>query len=119
MKRLIWAGAICVLLASILAFGNYTVKTNCRELLAGVEECKATQNKISAQEKAEILENKWVEKEPLLSIFVNRNTVQEIGVHIALIQQNATEPDSLDYAAACREVQVLITHAIKNQRLSF
>lgn len=119
MKRLIWAGAFCIILAAILAFGTHTVKANCRELLSDIEACENEQNKISALEKAEILENKWIEKEPLLSVFINRNIVQEIGVHIALIQQTAVEPDSLDYAAACCEAHVLITHAIKNQRLSF
>ncbi len=119
MKRLIWVAVFSAVLVAIIAFGNYTVKSTCSDLLAGIEECKSEQNKISAQEKAEILENKWIEKEPLLSVFVNRNIVQEIGVHIALIQQTADEPDSLDYAVACREAHVLVTHAIKNQRISF
>ncbi|MBP3692513.1 MAG: DUF4363 family protein [Clostridia bacterium] len=119
MKRLIWAAGLSILLVAIVAYGKFTVKANCNELLSDIEICKNEQNKISAQQKAEILENKWIEKEPLLSVFINRNIVQEIGVHIALIHQNATEPDSLDYAAACAEAHVLITHAIKNQRLAF
>lgn len=119
MKRLIWAAALSVLLCAILAVGNYTVNINCDRLLLSVEACKNEQNKISAQERAEILENDWVKKEPLMKFFINRNIVQEIGVHIALIRETSREPDSLDYKSACRETEILLTHAIKNQRLGF
>ncbi len=118
MKRLIWATVLSFLLVAILIFGNFVVKTNCQILLDAVQECKTTQDKNSALQKAENLENMWVKKERRMAIFVNRNIVQEIGLHIALIKQTAAEPDSLDYLAACRETEILITHALKNQRFS-
>lgn len=119
MKRLIWAAALTFLLAAIIVFGKYTVTSNCRALLDEVEACQSEKNTASAIAKAEALENKWNKKEWLLSIFINRNIVQEIGVHIALIKQTASEPDSLDYGICCREAYVLLSHAVKNQRLSF
>lgn len=119
MKRTIWAGVLSCLLAAILVFGNRTVKQNCNLLLEQVDGCKAEKNKASAIKMAEALEDEWIQKEGLLSVFINRNIVQEIGVSVALIKQYASKPDSMEYTAYCTQTQVLITHAVKNQRLSF
>lgn len=118
MKRLIAAGILAVLVTALCIGGNYIMQHSCNNLLEMIDDCKSAENKNSAYKKAEKLEDEWVKKETLLSLFSNLRMVDDIGVAISRISAYSDNPSGPDYIAACREAEVKLTHMRENERLS-
>ena len=118
MKRLIPAGIIALVLAVTFIAGNRFVQNNCRMLIEKTRICEECTAQKTALQNANELEALWNKKEPLLSVFTNLKTAQDIGIAISRIKVAAKEPQSTDFLFACREAEIMLTHLMKNEKLT-
>ena len=109
MKRLIPAAILFVLvitayITSLLYITNSCDKT---KALLDVSVTAYKENK-TAQKEAKEIENFWNKKEPLLSVFVNHDRIDDIETAISLLNVYAKMPDNDLFYEYADNVKILI-----------
>lgn len=116
MKRLISASVLLVIIVSLCVLNALTVKSAYDELLQKLELCIAeynTDNVERAFESATDLENDWKKREEILSIFVDHDIIDDLGVSISRLPSLANKKSDT-FLAECNAVKVALTHMIKD-----
>lgn len=121
MKRLIFALFLLILIITICILGRLYINKNINELEAALEELITafTQNNFtSAEDLSNKLEQDWVKKEEKLSVFVNKSTIEEIGLTVARIKSCAKHQNA-DFLTECESLSVLLAHVKNDENLPF
>ncbi len=116
MKRLISASVLLVIIVSLCALNALIVKSAYDELSQKLEVCiteYSADNIAKAFESATDLENDWKKREEILSIFVDHDIIDDLGVSISRLPSLA-DKKSNTFLAECNAVKVALTHMIKD-----
>lgn len=107
MKRLIAAFILIFLVAGLIITSTYTVELCCTSLLDTLNLCE---EEFRAQKNTDPslsqLLSKWESYEPMLMIFANHDTLEEIGYSIARVRLG----DSEDFLKESAELKERINH---------
>lgn len=119
MKRLIAAGGLLVFIIVACVVGNSVIDGAYGKLTNDIPKCiSAAQSgdKNQAKSMAQNLEEYWQEKEMLLFIFVNHDTVEDISASLSKLSAFTTPDDFAEYIAECTEIITEITHIKEESR---
>lgn len=119
MKRLIPAAILFVLvivayITSLLYITNSCDKT---KALLDVSVTAYKENKTAKKEAKEI-ENFWNKKEPLLSVFVNHDRIDDIETAISLLNVYAKMPDNDLFYEYADNVKILIHQIMEDTKFT-
>lgn len=116
MKRLISASILLVIIVTLCIVNAFTVKSAYDDLSQKLELCISEYNSDNiskAFESATELENNWKKREEILSIFVDHDIIDDLGVSISRLPSLANK-ESDTFLAECNAVKVALTHMIKD-----
>ncbi len=116
MKRLISAAILLVVIILLCTINAVTVKSAHTALLEGLEVCVESYGKNDtegAYQSAAALESDWEKREEILSIFVDHDIIDDLGISISRLPALAKE-DSDTFLAECNAVRITLTHMIKD-----
>ncbi|MCI8361016.1 MAG: DUF4363 family protein [Clostridiales bacterium] len=122
MRRMTTALVLVLLLSGICVTGICTVNHHYKKidrLLDGAIDCYEQGDLERAAALAVDIENQWVQSERYLSLFVNHDTVDEVGVSISKLEPLALSGDWADYLAACKNAHLQILHIRENEKVNF
>lgn len=122
MRRLTTALVLILLLGGICVTGIWTVNHHYEKidrLLDQAVDCYEQGDMERAAALAVDIENQWVKSERYLSLFVNHDTVDEVGVSISKLEPLALSGDKADYLAACKNAHLQLLHIRENEKVSF
>ncbi len=115
MKRLIAAFILIFLVAGLIIASTYTIQLCCASLLDTLnlceEEFRAQKNTAPSLSK---LQKDWERYEPMLMIFTNHDTLEEIGYSIARVRLG----DSEDFLKESAELKERIHHLKISEKFS-
>lgn len=119
MKRLIPAAILFVLvitayITSLLYITNSCDKT---KALLDISVTAYKENK-TAQKEAKEIENFWNKKEPLLSVFVNHDRIDDIETAISLLNVYAKMPDNDLFYEYADNVKILIHQIMEDTKFT-
>ncbi len=116
MKRLISAVILLAVITALCVINAVTVKSAHTKLSEKLEICIEAYNKDDTEKAfntATQLENDWEKREEILSIFVDHDIIDDLGVSISRLPALAKE-DSDTFLAECNAVKITLTHMIKD-----
>lgn len=116
MKRLISASVLLVIIVAICIVSAITVKSAYHDLSQKLEVCITeynAENIAKAFESATDLEKDWKKREEILSIFVDHDIIDDLGVSISRLPSLANKKSDT-FLAECNAVKVALTHMIKD-----
>lgn len=122
MRRLTTALVLILLLGGICVTGIWTIDHNYEKitgLLDQAVDCYESGEMDKAVALAVDLEQQWVKAERYLSLFVNHDTVDEVGASIAKLEPLALSDDKADYLAACKTAHLQLLHIRANEEVNF
>ena len=105
MKRLIAAAAAAALVLGLAIFCNFQTKST----------AKAVAQKTTGQEQEFC--RYWAQREPVLSLFMNHTTLQEIGLATVKMQTAANNGEFFEVSAAAREIEYTVQKAYEDEKL--
>lgn len=120
MKRLIAAAVLIILIAVSCVTNTLYIKKSYNELKADIDEIKTAfaVSNTSAAQKAERFEEKWVEKEAVLSLFANHEIVDEIGVSVSKLPIYARFNSGDMFLSECRSIELELLHMLKDTQIT-
>lgn len=121
MKRLIislaFFGAIAAISFLGISFVNNTYDS-LTDLLDKAEHAAQEQNFEKAEELCNEVEKVYVKRERLLSAFVNRGVLDEIGLTISSLSPLANEESKAEFFSNVKEAKTSLKHIKNDQALS-
>ncbi|MGN0114503.1 MAG: DUF4363 family protein [Acutalibacteraceae bacterium] len=113
MKRL-WAALImAIVIAAIIICGLFFIKKYSKEVNDTLKYAAEAANADDMQTAAMLCENaedKWVNAEKVLRIFVNANELSEIGLTITTLPEYAKNDEKAELLAGIKTAQVQLIH---------
>lgn len=122
MKRLLTALVLALLLTGICVIGVCTIDRQYEKMDGLLEEaidCYENGEMEKAPALAVEIEKQWVETERYLSLFVNHETVDEVGASIARLEPLALTDDVSDYLAVCKEARLRLLHMRGDEKVDW
>lgn len=116
MRRLIAAFILILIVGGLIFASLYTTRYCCDKLIEKVDICEQNfkENKNIASSLNE-LEDYWEKCEPMLMIFANHDTLEDIGYSIARLKAG----DSEDFMKESAELKERIYHLKISEKFSF
>ncbi len=119
MKRLIIAGVLLVVVIATYLTSLFYITDSCDTAKSMVENSITVYNKNeTAENEAKDLENYWDKKEPLLSIFVNHDRIDDIETAISLMNVYAKIPKNELFYEYADNVKVLIHQILEDTKFT-
>lgn len=119
MKRLIIAGVLLVLVIATYLTSLFYITSSCDKAKVMVEDSiKAYSQTKAAEAEAKSLENYWDKKEPLLSVFVNHDRIDDIETAISLMNVYAKMPENELFYEYADNVKVLIHQILEDTKFT-
>ncbi len=119
MKRLIIAAILFVLVIATYLASLFYITNSCDTARAMVESAvKVYTEKETAEKDAKELENFWNKKEPLLSVFVNHDRIDDIETAISLMNVYAKIPKNDLFYEYADNVKVLIHQIMEDTKFT-
>ena len=114
MKRLIAAAAAAALVLGLAIFCNLQTKSTAKAVAqkTGAILASAAAQKTTGQEQEFC--RYWAQQEPVLSLFMNHTTLQEIGLATVKMQ---TAANNGEFFAAAREIEYSVQKAYEDEKL--
>jgi hypothetical protein len=122
MKRLGVSLVILALIAAICIVGIIFIQIRYEEvdkLLVQCEDFMEQDDWKSAARCANTAEKVWMKSEKGLSVFINHDLIDEVGLCIASISPYATPDTKQDFFAACKTAKTALLHMKNDQIISF
>ncbi len=119
MKRLIISFVFVAALLSFAVYGSFAVRTVGGELSDMLDSAISDAEKgdmASAKKTAKRIEDKFVEAEDKLSLYLDHQIVGKLGADIAQLYYLADEETKNDFSAYCRSAKVTVTHIISGEK---
>ena len=120
MKRPIIAVFLVIFTVLISFIGQICVRNVATGVTKTVEECQnlyLSGDKNSAQELALKIEKKWDKQAELLSLFINHNSIHEIGVSIAKLPPLIKSGSNDNLLTECKVIEVLLRNQKEELRI--
>ncbi len=117
MKRLIAAAAAAALVLGLAIFCNFQTKSTAKAVAqkTGAILASAAAQKTTGQEQEFC--RYWAQREPVLSLFMNHTTLQEIGLATVKMQTAANNGEFFEVSAAAREIEYTVQKAYEDEKL--
>lgn len=118
MKRLIPAAVLTILLITLCVFSKTTVERVGKETNADIKECLEAIETEGKNPDKEIkhLEKNWKNNMKVMSLFVNREKLDEVSGNIQTLKKHTDSRDEFD--EACGKLKVMIDEITQEQNLS-
>lgn len=121
MKRLYFAFGIALILAGIILSGTFTVKNAYYEMNSLLDEIEfeaENENYINALKIFEEAEEKWIEFEKQLSVFVNHEEVCNIGVSLSALKPLIKYGEKAELLSEINQARVSLTHLASLEKIN-
>ena len=119
MKRLIPAGILLVLVIVTYVTSLFFITDSCDKTKKLLDNSVTTytQNK-TAEKEAKAVEKFWNKKEPLLSVFVNHDRIDDIETAISLLNVYAKNPDNQLFYEYADNIEMLIHQILEDTKFT-
>ncbi len=120
MKRVIAAIVLILAVAGFCVFNVVYIENSYNDLksdIDGIKESYSSESVEAAQKKAAEFEEKWVKKEDNLSVFVNHDIIDELGVSISKLPIYAPLNEEL-FLAECKEIEIGLLHMLNDTKIN-
>ncbi len=120
MKRVIAAIVLILVVAGFCIFNVVYIENSYNDLksdIDGIKESYSSESVEAAQKKAAEFEEKWVKKEDNLSVFVNHDIIDELGVSISKLSIYAPFNEEL-FLAECKEIEIGLLHMLNDTKIN-
>lgn len=119
MKRLIIAGLLLVLVIATYLTSLFYITDSCDNAKNMVEKTIQvySENK-TAENNAKLLEKFWNKREPLLSVFVNHDRIDDIETAISLLNVYAKIPENELFYEYADNVKILIHQIMEDTKFT-
>ena len=119
MKRLIIAAILLVVVIATYLTSLFYITDSCDKAKSMIENSISVYSKNeTAQTEAKNLEDYWNKKEPILSIFVNHDRIDDIETAISLMNVYAKIPKSELFYEYADNVKVLIHQILEDTKFT-
>lgn len=119
MKRLIIAGVLLILVVATYVTSLFYITNSCDKAKSMVEQStKAYSQNKTAENEAKSLEDYWNKREPLLSVFVNHDRIDDIETAISLMNVYAKIPNNELFFEYADNVKILIHQIIEDTKFT-
>lgn len=119
MKRMIAAAVLAVLIAALAAWGRLAVDSNItavEQLLTAAYVSAEAGDTEAAAEYATAAEQRLVQCEGYLSVFIDHSLVYELGVSVSRLPLMIQMDDTEEFLAECAAARTMVTHILKADR---
>lgn len=118
MKRLIPAAVLTIILIILCVFSKVTVDRVGKKTNANIKECLESieNDKKDSEKKIKKLETEWKKNMNVMSLFVNREKLDQVSGNIQTLKKYTDSRDEFD--EACAKLKVIIDDIIEEQSLS-
>ena len=120
MKRLAIAGVLFCIILGVCISNHFMVKNCCERMVFLIEECESAfeEGDAEAVATAKELQRQWEEYTPLLSLFVSRAVIEEIGISIARIPPYAATGSRDSFFGECSAAKKMLFNMRDEERIS-
>lgn len=119
MKRLIIAGVLLILVVATYLTSLFYITNSCEKAKSMVEQTtKVYTQKKTAENEAKSLEDYWNKREPLLSVFVNHDRIDDIETAISLMNVYSKIPNNELFFECADNVNVLIHQILEDTKFT-
>lgn len=119
MKRLIIAAILLALVIATYLTSLFYITDSCNTAKSMVQNSiKVYSEKETAEKEAKDTQNYWDKKEPLLSIFVNHDRIDDIETAISLMNVYAKIPKNELFYEYADNVKVLIHQILEDTKIT-
>ena len=120
MKRIAAACVLIILIGTVCAVNGIYIEKTYEDFKTDITELKSVfkEDNAAAAKKSAELEEKWVAKEDFLSLFVNHDIVDTLGVSIAKLPVYAQENSPEMFLSECRGIELELLHMLKDAQIT-
>ena len=119
MKRLIAAGVLIIFVVSTYLTGYFYIKNTCDTANALLKDCiEIYKTDKDATKSAKKLNDFWSKNEPLLSVFANHSSIDEIELAISSLENYSDSPDNKIFYEYSSTVETLIHQLMEDTKPS-
>ncbi len=122
MKRLFASLVIILMLSGLSYLGNVLTKSQYEKIndcLTLSEDYIKKEDYNNAQQMAKEAEEKWLKSEKMLSVFINHQLLEEVGLKLSVIKPLCRKETMADCTAAIKEAKTALIHMKNGQIPSF
>lgn len=120
MKRLIAAAVLILIIAAACISNSVFINKTYKEFMGDISEMQKVfeSDHGAAAALAGKFESKWAKKEDYLSIFVNHDIVDTLGVSIAKLPVYAEKNSAEMFISECRSIEIELMHMLKDAQIT-
>ena len=117
MKRLIAAAVAAALVTALAVFGSLQTQKIATEVTAQTRTIAANAKNGTTTGQEQNFCNYWAQQEPLLSLFMNHGTLQEIGATAVRMAAAAQQREFFEVSTAAKEIEYAMQKAYEDEKL--
>ena len=117
MKRLIAAAAAAALVVALAVFCHLQTQKTAAEVAAKTKAIIASAENGTTTGLEQDFCSYWDKQEPLLSLFMNHGTLQEIGATATKMAAAARQQEFFEVSAAAQEIAYTVQKAYEDEKL--
>lgn len=121
MKRFLIACTLIIIVAVLCSVGSWYLKNThavIDEMLDNLLEHFEQGDMQQTAQAARALEKEWVKREKYLSIFIDHQKIDNIGISIAKLEPLAQLEAHAEFLAECKLAKVMLLHVINDEKIS-
>ncbi len=117
MSRIIAAIILIFMLAGLCVADRIVIDNAYNEMYSEITACEAAKGTENADKAVSTIRKNWENREGLLSVFVNHDILDEIGVSVARLEALKSEADE-DYLSECAVIKLKLDYIKKDSGIN-
>lgn len=117
MSRIIAAIILIFMLAGLCVADRIVIDNAYNEMYSEITACEAAKGTENADKAVSTIRKNWENREGLLSVFVNHDILDEIGVSVARLEALKNEADE-DYLSECAVIKLKLDYIKKDSGIN-
>ena len=117
MSRIIAASILIFMLAGLCVADRIVIDNAYNEMYSEITACEAAKGTENADKAVSTIRKNWENREGLLSVFVNHDILDEIGVSVARLEALKSEADE-DYLSECAVIKLKLDYIKKDSGIN-